>query len=476
MTGVKINTIFSWQTNKDIKNKGAFHPDDLVDPPPDGGFAAWTAATCLMALNFTSWGSVLSYSVFLNFYLTRNELPGITRIDYAVVAGLTMCFILLCSWFVLAMLKVVPLRIIIFAGALLQFAGMLLASFAVNFWQLILTEGILSGVGCGVLFSTAVCLIPSWFLKRRTIASGAMFAGTGLGGCVFSLAAQAIIDRTGNQKWALRAIAIICIVLNVIAGVFARTRFPLHGDFKGQSPFKVLIKAIISPVQPKIWFLGVSLMIIGFFCISTILYIIILYSLSNFAVSVGLSAKDGSNAIAILNASQFVGRALIGIAGDHVGPFNILITMACLCVVFSFAFWIPVTTLAGVISFSVFMGLVMGYQFVAISPIVADFFGIRQFPIVWCFICICNSVIGLTSGLMAFGLKDDLLDKPYLHSQIYTGCLFLLSTLFLFPLRQVKVRNVIRQWEAEEGQGEWNHLLRGGLRAYFSRMFYSIKI
>lgn len=139
-----------------IKNKGAYHPDDLADMPPDGGVKAWTAAVCSMVYCFTSWGSVSSYSVFLNFYLTNNEFPGVSKNQYAMVAGITMCFLLFWGWFVSALLSIYHVKVIMVVGSLFQFAGMIMASFAVNYWQLILTEGLISGFGCGFLFFGSV--------------------------------------------------------------------------------------------------------------------------------------------------------------------------------------------------------------------------------------------------------------------------------------------------------------------------------
>lgn len=180
----------------------------------------------LVVVLFCFWGSVSSYAVFLNFYLTSDILPGITKIDYALVAGLTMCLLLCCSFVVSGLLVIWNVKVVATIGLVLHFVGMLLASFSVNYWQMILTEGILSGLGCGILFAIAVILVPSWFLKRRTIASGLQFAGTGLGGCVFSLVSQAMIERTGNQRWALRTIAFIALFLNVIATALVKLRKP----------------------------------------------------------------------------------------------------------------------------------------------------------------------------------------------------------------------------------------------------------
>ncbi len=435
-----------------IKNKGAYHPDDLKDMPPDGGTKAWTAAICSMLYCFTSWGSLSSYSVFLNFYITNNEFPGVEATQYSMIAGTTI-FLLFWGWLVSALLSVLHIKLVMAAGSVLQFAGMLMASFTVKYWQLLLTEGLLSGFGCSFLFLGSVTLIPSWFLKKRTVASGLGFAGTGIGGCVFSLVAEAMIDRTGDQRWALRTIAIICLFLNVIATALVELRKPKDlGKANATQGTTTTTKiqtfknALLSPIKPRIWFLKANNFINCYFALSSLGYVVLLYSLSNFAVSVGLTSRQAAHCLAVLNACQFVGRMAIGLISDHMGRINITLLMSTLVTIFTFAYWIPISNYSGVMSFSVFMGLVMGYQFVTISPIIADFNGLKNFAASWSITSVFVAIIGLVAEVITLAMRRDNNAKPYLNPQIFTGVAFFISTLFILPIREIKVKRIIESW------------------------------
>lgn len=480
-----------------ISDKAQFHEEDLNDTPPDGGSKAWLSAVAASIFCFTSWGSVGSFSIFLNYYITNDLIPGVSKVEYALIGGVTAFFLLFWSWLVSALTAVLPFKVIMLIGIVLQLVGMLLASWSTKYWEFILTEGVMAGLGSGFIFSGSVFIIPSWFLRKRAIVGGFVFAGTGLGGCVFSLISQAIIDNSGNQEWALRAIAIIAAALNVVALIMVSTRKQLNAG-KGSASER-FVKALYVPLKPKIWFCKITLLCAGYFCISSIAYMILLYSFSNFAVSVGLTSKEAAYCSAILNAAQFVGRILIGLLSYKYGRFNVTSIFATIVLIFNFALWIPIGNYAGIIAFAVLMGFSMGYQFVTITAIVSDFLGTTNFHAAWCYLSCINSFICLTAELMGIGLVDDGLKKPYLHTQIFTGLLFVVSTSFLLVLREIKVKGALSSWKQDEideraksNSGKFNeenddtiisHLeskydkvLSNSIFSYIERMFYPVSI
>lgn len=67
-------------------------------------------------------------------------------------------------------------------GSLLVVTGTLLQSFCVEFWQYILTQGVLVGVGAGCLSLLSVAVPSLWFTTRLPLANGFAAAGSGLGG------------------------------------------------------------------------------------------------------------------------------------------------------------------------------------------------------------------------------------------------------------------------------------------------------
>lgn len=49
-------------------------------------------------------------------------------------------------------------------------------------WLLILLQGVCFGIGGGTLYWPVMVLVSEWFVQRRGLAGGIIFAGSGIGG------------------------------------------------------------------------------------------------------------------------------------------------------------------------------------------------------------------------------------------------------------------------------------------------------
>ena len=68
------------------------------------------------------------------------------------------------------------------AGTLLIVAGSLAQSFCAAYWQFVLVQGAVVGVGCGCLCLLGTALPSLWFTTRLPLANGLAATGSGLGG------------------------------------------------------------------------------------------------------------------------------------------------------------------------------------------------------------------------------------------------------------------------------------------------------
>ncbi|KAG9081215.1 hypothetical protein FRC06_005724 [Ceratobasidium sp. 370] len=76
------------------------------------------------------------------------------------------------------------------AGCLIVFIGQFSASWCNDFWSIFLTQGILQGLGCGLLLPMTFAIPSQWFRQHRGLATGIVIAGASLGGAVTSLVIQ----------------------------------------------------------------------------------------------------------------------------------------------------------------------------------------------------------------------------------------------------------------------------------------------
>lgn len=64
-------------------------------------------------------------------------------------------------------------------GVSVMSLSLVLGSFATTVWQLILTQGVMFGIGGCLLLYTEVYLLDGWFIRRRGLAFGILCTGNG---------------------------------------------------------------------------------------------------------------------------------------------------------------------------------------------------------------------------------------------------------------------------------------------------------
>ncbi|SCZ96811.1 BZ3500_MvSof-1268-A1-R1_Chr4-1g06744 [Microbotryum saponariae] len=94
-------------------------------------------------------------------------------------------------------------RKVAIVGAFIASSGPFLASFcSKSFTGLLITEGLIFGIGQSLIFFPAATLPSSYFQKRRHMATGLTYAGGRIGGAGFSLLSSVLLRRWG-VAWSL---------------------------------------------------------------------------------------------------------------------------------------------------------------------------------------------------------------------------------------------------------------------------------
>lgn len=139
----------------------------------------------------------------------------------------------------------------------------------------------------GFCFTATVGVVPQWFTKRRSFANALATGGSGFGGLTYALGANAMITHLGLE-WAFRILAIICFVVNGCVCLIMKDRNKAVGA-KHIAFHKDLF------FQPEYWlFVGW-----GFFGI--IGYIIVVFSIADYALQAGFTSDQASLASAMFN-------------------------------------------------------------------------------------------------------------------------------------------------------------------------------
>ncbi|KAJ9604612.1 hypothetical protein H2200_010726 [Cladophialophora chaetospira] len=319
--------------------------EDDGTPPPDGGYG-WVCLACCFTINCFTWGVVASYGVYLSYYLTTNTFPESKPLDYAFIGGLNFGVAMLSAPLITRLVRSVGIKAPMMAGSFLFGGGFIAASFASRIWHLYLSQGVLVGLGVGFVYVPSIAVLSQWFAKRRSLANGVSAAGSGIGGLIFSFAIGAIIDHLG-VKWALRITGITALLADFIAAILIRHRNRIIQP--KQRPFDLDLVCRFD-----------VLLLLSWAFLSMLGYIPLLYSLPDFAISIGLSRQQATQVNALLNMGTAIGRPLIGVASDRFGRFGVATTLTLTCGLLCFIIWIPASSYAVTVVFGILSGAILG--------------------------------------------------------------------------------------------------------------------
>jgi MFS family permease len=364
--GISNGNIKAPSTKSDTNNINNINDNDSPpDVPPNGGYG-WVCVAAIATINAHTWGLNSAYAVFLAYYLSNNVFLNASPLHYAFIGGLSISQALIVSPLATLSIRIFSTRTTLLIGVALETASFIGASFASQIWHLFLTQGLCFGWGMGFLFAGSVGIAAQWFTTKRSLANGCCAAGSGIGGLIYSLAAQAMI-RDFGLPWAFRALAVIACVVNTVCALVVRDRNRQVGSVLLGFDWRLF---------KYTEFLG--LLVYG--VLSMLGYIVLLFSLPNYARTVGLSAQQGSVVGAVLNLGQALGRPPIGYFSDSMGRLNMAASMTFLVGVFCLLIWMFAKSFGVLVFFALVVGCVAGTFWATVAPVTTEVMGLKRLP------------------------------------------------------------------------------------------------
>jgi hypothetical protein len=104
------------------------------------------------------------------------------------------------------------------AGSIIMVTALITASFCNSVSGLLVTQGVLYAVGGLIIYFPSIQYIEEWFVVRRGMAYGVMWAGTGSAGIVVPFLLQWLLDSYGFRV-ALRTWAVILVSMSISEGI-----------------------------------------------------------------------------------------------------------------------------------------------------------------------------------------------------------------------------------------------------------------
>ncbi|CCO33333.1 putative transporter MCH4 [Rhizoctonia solani AG-1 IB] len=173
--------------------------DRPADEFVEGGVEGWKVVLGCALIAGPSIGWNLIWGVFQKYH-AQHFLVGTPGATLSVIGSLQNAIMMALAFVTGKFGDRYGYKKFIAAGCLVVFLGQLLAAFCDSLWSIFLTQGVLQGIGCGLLLPMIFALPSQWFKKRRGVATGFVIAGSSFGAGVPALIVQAMLDRIGFRK------------------------------------------------------------------------------------------------------------------------------------------------------------------------------------------------------------------------------------------------------------------------------------
>lgn len=290
-------------------------------PPPNGGLSAWLQVASVFFIFFNTWGLLNTFGIFQTYYESPDSIfqpPGSVSSSNISWIGSIQSFMVLLGGLVAGPLYDRGyLKQLICVGAFGVVFGHMMLSLAKEYYQALLAQGFVVGLGAGMMFTPGVAVLQSYFSTRIGLATGLAAAGSSFGGVIYPIVFYRLIDRIG-YGWSVRVIGFIALGTLAVPVVFLKQR---------SKPGRVRAFVDMTAFSDGPYLLFTLGSFVGFIGLYTMLFYLSFFGLDTGATDAAMAFYI----VPILNAASMFGRTLPNWLSDKVGPFNILIPGALVC-------------------------------------------------------------------------------------------------------------------------------------------------
>ncbi|PYI05354.1 MFS general substrate transporter [Aspergillus sclerotiicarbonarius CBS 121057] len=394
-------------------------PSDI----PNGGFMAWYQVLGSFFLFFNCWGIINTFGVFQTYY-EQDLLKSRSAMDISWVGSVQAFLLVFIGVFTGPLFDQGYFRQLIGVGSFLVVFGMMMTSLCHEYWEVMLAQGIVTGLGSGCLFLPSVAILPTYFSTKKALAQGFAASGSSLGGVIYPIVFHKLQPHIGF-RWATRVIGFIMLATLVIPNAGMRMRIKPSGRRKmfeagalREAPFVLFAAGT---------FFGFMGMYMPFFYVQS-------YAMEKNFMNDNLAFY----LLSITNAASAFGRIVPNFFADRTGPLNMLLPTSIMAGILGFV-WISVHNAGGMIVFCIFYGFFSG-TFVSLPPTAVvtlspslSVVGARMGM---------NFVIASTGLLIGTPIGGLLLDHGWVALQAWCGACVLMAALFIFLARLTKISRV----------------------------------
>ncbi|KAL1800306.1 hypothetical protein ACET3X_000648 [Alternaria dauci] len=320
--------------------------NEITLPPTDGGKDAWLFLAAAFVIEMMVWGFPWSYGIFQEYYSSSLPFSGASGIPAIGTSAMGILYMVAPFTFGSLIRWPQHKRKAMVAGLLIMCLSLGLSSLCTTVPQLIVTQGILYGIGGAVAYSPVVTFLDEWFIRRKGLAFGIMWAGTGLGGIVVPLLLQLLLNSYGFRT-ALRIWTIVLFIVGLPLTFFLKPRLPVPATNRSRITFTFLTNRSFWVLQ-----IGNIMQGLGFFIPSIYL--------PTYTKALGFNSAVSALPIILINMAAVIGSISMGSIVDrtHVTTAILISTIGAMLSVF--LIWGFSTSLPPLLIFCFMYGLFAG--------------------------------------------------------------------------------------------------------------------
>lgn len=262
-----------------------------------------------------------TFGVYQSYYESGDPFKSNTS-DISWIGSLQSFLMLLVGGLTGPVFDAGHLRLLLIVGTFGVAFGHMMLSLVHEYWEALLAQAFVIGLGAGCLFVPSVAVISQYFDTRLVTAMGLAWSGSSLGGIIYPIMFNKLIREIGFP-WAVRTIGFMALGMLMIPLFTMKIRTPAPGK-RG-----IFDKTAFT--EPTVF----AFMLSGFFGYAGML--IPFFYISFTSSAKGYASSDLSfYVLPMLNAASIFGRIIPSIVADKVGPHNMLIPMAAVTAVIAY--------------------------------------------------------------------------------------------------------------------------------------------
>ncbi|PVU93411.1 hypothetical protein BB559_003303 [Furculomyces boomerangus] len=199
----------------------------IQDSPSDGldSTYSWIVAVTATLGYLMIFGNFNAFGIFQEYYI-NTMFPNVAVGTVSWIGTISFTISLAGGVFASGILSIIGIRYTALLGCLLSSIGLLFASFSNAIWQLVITQGLIFGLGSSLIINCCLLMPSLWFEKHKILAIAMISSGSGYGTLVIGPIITRTIKRYGIH-WSFRILFFMNFaVTGLVAAVFKpRTEF-----------------------------------------------------------------------------------------------------------------------------------------------------------------------------------------------------------------------------------------------------------